>query len=84
MEKTPHDLINELIDKYPSLRNFARTIREDASDVIRWRYAKAKIHARAVISICRLHPEIIPYQLDSATFPEDLTLKFGETNGIAS
>jgi hypothetical protein len=76
--KTPVEIINELIPLYTSMRDMGRAIGEDGSDIIRWRYGKTKIKARAVIAICRLHPEITPHQLNPDIFPADLRLTFGD------
>jgi hypothetical protein len=77
-EKTPADIINDLMPQYSSQREFARAIGEDAADIIRWRYGRSKIKTRAVITLCRLHPEIKPYQLNSEWFPKDLRFVFGD------
>lgn len=79
MSKKPADIINTLIPMYQSSREFARAIGEDAADVIRWRFGRCKIKARAVVNICRLHPHIKPFELNPDWFPEDLTFKFGDT-----
>ena len=76
-KKTPAEVLNSLIEKYPTANNFARMINENATDVMRWRHGKAMMSARAVISICRLHPKVKPCQLNPKWFPEDLTFKFG-------
>ena len=77
-EKSPADVLNELIiEKYPTATKFARTINEDSTDVMRWRYGRSMMSTRAVVSICRLHPKIKPYQLNPKWVPEDLTFKFG-------
>jgi hypothetical protein len=73
----PEDVINELITRYSTSREFAHAIGEDAADIIRWRYGKCRIKARAVVNICRLHPDIQPHQLNPDWFPEDLTFTFG-------
>lgn len=75
--KEPAQILNELIAKYNTARDFARAINEHASDIIRWRYGKCAIKMRAVVSICRLHPEIKPHDLNK-DFPADLTLVFGD------
>ena len=78
MTKKPHDIINDLISQYASARELARAIGEDSADVIRWRQGKSRIKARAIVTICRLHPEIKPYQLNPDHFPDDLNFVFGE------
>ena len=77
---TPEEIVIDLIEEYDSLRDFARVIGEDPGDVVRWKYGRAKIRPRAVITICRLHPEVPPHRLCPEIFPADLTLKFGERN----
>lgn len=76
--KSPADIINELLDKAPTSRDFARSINEDAADIIRWRYGRSKIKPRAVIAICRLHPELRPHDLNPDIFPADLSFFFGD------
>lgn len=76
MTKKPADIINELIQDYASLREFARAIGEDGSDVMRWRYDRSKVTPRAVIKICKLYPAIAPYELNPDVFPEDLVVIF--------
>ena len=72
------ELLLKIMSGYSSIREFARCIGEDAMDVMRWRKGKRKINPRAVISICRLHNDIDPWQLNPAVFPDNLTLKFKE------
>ncbi len=76
--KKPAEILSELITQYESMREFSRAIGEDSGDVARWKTEQRKIHPRAVINICRLHPDINPYLLNPGTFPEDLRLQFGE------
>jgi hypothetical protein len=76
----PADIINDLIKRYASLREFARAIREDGSDVMRWRHERGKVRPRAVIKICELFPEYKPHDLNPEVFPAHLTLHFGEHN----
>jgi hypothetical protein len=80
MNKQPHDYLNEIIAKHPSLREFCRLINEDSSDVIRWRYGRNKIRARAIVAICALHPEVRPHDLNPEHFPANLRFVFGEEN----
>jgi hypothetical protein len=70
------NLINEITAQYDSMRAFAKTIQEHCSDVSRWCAGKSTIKLRAVIEICRLFPTIMPHQLNSEIFPEDLTFTF--------
>jgi transcriptional regulator with XRE-family HTH domain len=74
----PEEIITELLKQYPSQREFARAIGEDAGDIIRWRQGKCKIKARAIISICRLHTDIKPHALNPELFPADLRFTFGD------
>lgn len=78
--KSPAEIIDELISHYASQREFARAIREDGSDVMRWRYGRAKITARAVIKICELHPTYLAHQLNPEVFPHNLALIFTEVS----
>lgn len=78
MTKKPETIINDLISRYESLRDFSRTIQEDSSDVMRWRFGRSKVRPRAVIKICELHPEIQPHELNADIFPAHLTFKFGD------
>jgi len=71
-------LINELVSKYESMREFARAIQEHYSDVSRWCSGKIPIKLRAVIEICRLYPAIKPNQLNPAIFPDDLEFVFNK------
>lgn len=75
---TPTEIINHLLTQYSSLREFARAIGEDGADVIRWRYGRSKVKSRAVVAICRLHPDIMPHDLNPEVFPADLKFIFGE------
>jgi hypothetical protein len=76
-EKTPAEVLNELIAQYPTAKEFARKINEDTTDVLRWRHGRAMMSTRAVVSVCRLHPKVKPHQLNPKWFPVDLTFKFG-------
>lgn len=76
----PSEIINDLLKKYASGREFARAINEDTADISRWRTDTCAIKARAVVAICQLHPEILPYNLNPAIFPKHLTFKFGANN----
>jgi DNA-binding transcriptional regulator YdaS (Cro superfamily) len=58
------------------MRDFARSIGEDTTDVLRWKRGQRKINARAVIGIVRLHPEILAFELCPEIFPKDLDLVF--------
>ena len=72
------EIINTIIKQYSSFRAFARAISEDGADITRWRANKTKIKARAIVSICRLHPEITPHDLNPNIFPPDLRFVFEE------
>lgn len=78
MSKSAAEKLNNIIDTYSSIREFSRSIGEDYSDVQRWRWGERKINPRAVVSICRLHPEIKPYDLNPYVFPDGLIFKFGK------
>jgi len=67
----------DILDKYESIRALSREINEDPSDISRWRDGVRRISPRAVISICRLHPDVLPNDL-SEIFPADLTFNFGD------
>lgn len=74
----PVGIINEILKEYSSGKAFARAIGEDGSDVIRWRYGRSAIKARAVVAICRLYPQIPPYKLNPEIFPKELNFVFSE------
>lgn len=76
--RSPSIIINHLIKKHKTSRAFARLINEDASDILRWRLGRTHIKARAVVAICKLHPEIKPYDLNGDIFPPDLRFTFEE------
>ena len=78
-EKTPSEILTEILKEYPSMRVFGKHIGEDSADVARWKTGKKKIKARAVISICRLHPKTKPYQLNPILFPKNLHFIFNKT-----
>ncbi len=78
--KIAAEILGDLIAQYPSLREFARVIREDGRDIGIWRSDKRRITPRAVIKICELHPDIKPHDLNPDIFPANLTLHFGEEN----
>ncbi len=80
MIRKPEEIINELIKQYSSLREFARAIHEDASDVMRWRYGRARVTPRAVIKICELHPVYLAHELNPDIFPHNLALYFTEVS----
>ncbi len=80
MTKKPEEIINELANRHASLREFARSIGEDGTDVMNWRNGKRKVRPRAVIKICELYPEYKPHDLNPDIFPANLTLNFGEPN----
>lgn len=69
------ELIKQLISQHASMRDFARSINEDASSVLAWREEKILISARAVVSICRYF-DILPYELRPDIFPEDVRITF--------
>ena len=69
-------VLEKLISQYPSMREFARTIREDITDVSRWKCGKKRLTTRAIVSICCLHPEVKPFQLNPDNFPRELEFVF--------
>ena len=69
------EIINKLIIKHKSLREFARIIREDSSDVIKWRDGKRTIHPRAVMTIARLF-KIEPQDLRPDLFDDNTKITF--------
>lgn len=75
---TPPEVLLHVIKLYPSMREFAKQIGEDCADVHRWKSGKIKIKAKAIVSICRLHPNVKPYYLNPHVFPKDLKFKFGD------
>jgi DNA-binding transcriptional regulator YdaS (Cro superfamily) len=76
MGLTPAEIICQLISKYGSMREFARFVAEDSTDIMRWKTGKRTITPRAVIKICRKHPEILPFELNPDVFPTDLDFNF--------
>ena len=70
------ETINKLVKKSKSMREFARLICENCSDVSRWCSGEKPVNIRAVLEICRKYPNIKPHQLNAIVFPEDLTFKF--------
>ncbi len=69
-------LLNEIIDQYKSVREFARAIEEDPADIFRWKVGKRKINPRAVIKIVRLHPKVKAHDLNSDVFLKGMTFNF--------
>lgn len=69
-------ILDQLISEHKSMRAFARSIHEDASDVHRWQKGKGKMKLRAVIEVCRQYPNVKPFDLNPEEFPEDLLFKF--------
>ncbi len=72
-------VLNELVERHESIREFARYINEDASDVIRWRSDQTKIKPRAVISMARIYG-IHPFDLRCDLFPDNLKFVFERKN----
>ena len=68
-------IIEELIKKHKSAREFARTINEDISDVIRWRQGKLRVGARAAVSLAKVY-KVKPSDLRPDLFPEELEFVF--------
>lgn len=76
MQTEPHELLNSIIQKYASIREFSRAIGEDPADVFRWKAGKRAINPRAVVSIVKLYPKIKPHDLNPDIFEEGLTFNF--------
>ncbi len=76
--KSSSDIINDLLTSYSTSREFARAIKEDPADIVRWRSGRSPVKPRAVIQICRLYPEIKPNSLNPI-FPEDIYFEFKDT-----
>ena len=72
----PNKILESLIKRYSSMREFARTIGEDTTDIIYWKTGKRKICGRAVVKIVKIHPEILPFELNPEMFPENLDFHF--------
>ena len=72
-------ILTALIDKrYPTMREFARTIHEETSDVSRWKGGHKKVTVRALVEIIRLHPVIKAWDLRPDIFPEELEFVFNK------
>lgn len=69
-------ILNKILAQYRSLREFARTIGEAPPDIYLWKDGRRNIHARAVISIVKHHPEYTPHQLNPDIFERGLTFNF--------
>ena len=78
MLRIPEEVIDDLISKYGSARKFGLAIGEDSSDILRWKKTQRPVSPRAVIKICELHPEILPYELNPYVFPFNLDFKFSK------
>lgn len=74
--KHAQETLMKLVKKYKSMRQFARLIMEDVSDVSKWKQGYKTISTRCIVSIARLHPEIRPYDLNPDWFPEDCRITF--------
>jgi DNA-binding transcriptional regulator YdaS (Cro superfamily) len=68
-------ILVDLISRFKSMREFARTIGEDPADVLRWRDKKNLIQPRAAITIIRLFG-IKPHDLRPDIFPEHTKITF--------
>lgn len=68
-------IIEELIGRHKSLREFARKIGESPSDMVAWKYGRRLIIPRAVIKIAKLYG-INPNTLRPDIFPEGIKLIF--------
>lgn len=69
------EILTSLIAKHKSLREFARVISEDSSDVLRWRDKKVAIQPRAVITIVQLFG-VSPHDLRPDVFPPNTKITF--------
>lgn len=69
-------LLCDIISNYKSIREFARAIEEDPADIFRWKAGKRKINPRAVVKIVRLHPIIMPHDLNNDVFLKGMTFNF--------
>lgn len=72
--KRSMEIIRGLINKYSSMREFARAINEDASDVIKWRDGM-RVKPRAVVTITKIF-NIQPSLLRPDLFPSNLRMTF--------
>jgi hypothetical protein len=68
-------IINDLIEKHESMRDFGRKISEDPADIMRWKSGKSAVRVRAVITICRLFG-YEPHEVNPDLFPQDLSFVF--------
>lgn len=74
-------VFNEIITEYcelhsVSMREFARTIREDVADISRWKAGRKQLTTRAIVAVCRLFPRVKPHDLNPDHFPDDLRFVF--------
>ncbi len=76
--ETSFKLVKKIIAKHGGVRAFARMFGEETGDVSRWNTGKRIIHPRAVCSVCRVEKDILPYQLNSKVFPEDLKFVYAK------
>lgn len=67
-----------IIDKCKNMRELARTLNEDASDVFHWREGNRKIRPDVVVKIARIYG-IDPHWLRPDIFPSDCKLVFTKT-----
>lgn len=63
---------NLLKDKDMNYRDFARTIGEDSADISRWMHRQKNVTTRAVLSICKIYPQIKPHDLNPELFAANL------------
>lgn len=73
--ETSKNAICDLVNQYKSIREFARVIDEDSSDVFRWKTGKSKIRIQAVLTICKLF-HVEPQILRPDVFTPDVKLTF--------
>jgi len=69
-------IIEEIVKKYKTARQFAAVIGVDMVDLHKWRKGTLRVSAKGVVSLCRLFPEVKPFQLNPDFFPEDLRFTF--------
>lgn len=69
-------IFNHVSDKYviqknASLREFAFAIKENASDVCKWRAGKKNLTIRVIVKLCLIF-NLRPHDLNPDAFPPDL------------
>lgn len=69
-------IFNHVSDKYviqnnSSLRDFAFAIKENVSDVCKWRAGKKNLTIRVIVKLCLMF-DLRPHDLNPDAFPPDL------------